>query len=75
MLISIKIQKTRWEDNMKEWTEMDFASSTRAAENITRWKGIVANSSVVPRRPSEVTGWNRIEKKFKHFKKFSIYQF
>ena len=25
-----------------------FASSTRAAENRTRWKGIVANSSVVP---------------------------
>ena len=26
-------QKKRWEDNIKEWTEMDFASSTRAAEN------------------------------------------
>ena len=25
-----------------------FGSSTRAAENRTRWKGIVANSSVVP---------------------------
>ena len=30
---------------------MDFASSTRAAENRTRWKGIVANSSVVSRQP------------------------
>ena len=38
---------------------MDFASSTRVAENRTRWKGIVANSSVVPRRPSKVTGWSR----------------
>ena len=37
------------EDNIKEWTGMDFASSTRAAENRTRWKGIVANASVVPR--------------------------
>ena len=37
-------QKKRWEDN------------TRAAENRTRWKGIVANSSVVPRRPSKVMG-------------------
>ena len=27
---------------------MDFASSTRAAENRTRWKGIVAKSSVMP---------------------------
>ena len=41
-------QKKRWEDNIKEWTGMDFASSTRAAENRTRWKGIVVNSSVVP---------------------------
>ena len=46
-------QKKRWEDNIKEWTGMDFA---RAAENSTRWKGIVANSSVVPRRPSKVMG-------------------
>ena len=41
-------QKKRWEDNIKEWTRMDFASSNRAAENRTRWKGIVGNSSVVP---------------------------
>ena len=27
---------------------MNFASSTRAAENRTRWKRIIANSSVVP---------------------------
>ena len=49
-------QKKRWEDNIKEWTGMDFASSARTAENRTRWKGIVANSSVVPRRPSKVMG-------------------
>ena len=49
-------QKKRWEDNIKERTGMDFASSTRAAENRTRWKGIVSNSSVVLRRPSKVMG-------------------
>ena len=49
-------QKKRWEDNIKEWSGMDFASSTRAGENRTRWKGIVANSSVVPRRPYKVMG-------------------
>ena len=49
-------QKKRWEDNIKEWTGMDFASSTRAAENRSRWKGVVANSSVVPRQPSKVMG-------------------
>ena len=41
---------------MKEWTGMDFASSTRAPENRTRWKGDVANLSVVPRQPSKVMG-------------------
>ena len=49
-------QKKRWEDNIKEWTGMDFASSIMAAENRSRWKGIVANSAVVPRRPSKVMG-------------------
>ena len=49
-------QKKKWEDNIKEWSDMDFASSTGAAENRTRLKGIVASSSVVPRRPSKVMG-------------------
>ena len=40
-------QKKRWEHNIKEWTGMDYASSTRAAENSTRWKGNVAKSSVL----------------------------
>ena len=44
-------QKKRWNDNTKEWTGIDFASSTRVAENRTRWRGIAAKSSVVPRRP------------------------
>ena len=45
-----------WEDNIKEWTGKVFASSARVAENRTRWKGNVANSSVVPRRSSKVVG-------------------
>ena len=36
---------------MKEWTGMDFARSNRAAENRTRGKGIVVDSSVVQQRP------------------------
>ena len=43
-----RYRQKRWEHNIKEWTGMDFASSTRAAENNTRWKGIVAKSSIVP---------------------------
>ena len=44
-------QKKRWEDNIKEWTDMGFGDSLRAAEDLEEWKGIVATSSVVPRRP------------------------
>ena len=44
-------QKTRWEDNIKEWTGMGFVDSPRAAEDRKGWKGIVATSSVVFRRP------------------------
>ena len=44
-------QKKRWEDNIKEWTGMGFGDSLRAAEDREEWKGIVATSSVVPRRP------------------------
>ena len=43
-------QKTRWEDNSKAWAGMDFASSTRAAEDRARGNGVVVKSSVVPQR-------------------------
>ena len=49
-------QKKRWKDKIKHWTSMDFASSTRAAEDKTRWKGIVVKSSVVPQRPGSIMG-------------------
>ena len=44
-------QKKRWKDNIKELTGMGFGDSLRAAEDREGWKGIVATSSVVPRRP------------------------
>ena len=44
-------QKKRWEDNIKEWTGMEFGDSMRAVEDKEGWKGISATSSVVPRRP------------------------
>ena len=49
-------QRNRWEDNIKEWIGMDFASSTRTAEDRTRWKGIVVKSSVMSQRPCKVMG-------------------
>ena len=44
-------QKKRWEDNIKEWMGMGFGEALRAAEDREGWKGIVATSSMVPRRP------------------------
>ena len=38
-------QKKRWEDNIKEWTGLDFNNSQRAAEDRQRWKKIVADVS------------------------------
>ena len=54
-------QKKRWEDNIKEWTGMGFASSARTAEDRTRWKGIVVKSSVVPQRPRKFKGYTRLD--------------
>ena len=45
-------QKKMYEDNIKEWTGMEFRDSLRAAEDRERWKGIVAMLCEVPRRPS-----------------------
>ena len=49
-------QKKRWKDNVKDWTGIGFGDSLRAAEDREGWKGIVATSSVVPRRPSRLRG-------------------
>ena len=38
-------QKKRWEDNIREWTGLDFNSSQRAAEDRQRWHKIVADVS------------------------------
>ena len=47
-------QKKIWEDNIKEWTWLDFARTTMAAKDRTKWKGIAAKFSVVPQRPCKV---------------------
>ena len=42
-------QKKRWENNVREWTDLEFA---RAVENREKWRKLVLKSSVVPQRPS-----------------------
>ena len=53
-------QKKRWEDNIKEWTGMGFGDFLRAAEDREGRKGIVATSSVVPRRPPRLRDWDEM---------------
>ena len=53
-------QKKRWDYNIKEWTGMGFGDSLRAAEDREGWKGIVATSSVVPRRPPRLRDWDEM---------------
>ena len=45
-------QRKRWYDNIKEWTGLEFGKSQRAVENRKKWRKLVAESSVVPQRPS-----------------------
>ena len=47
-------QRKQWEDNIREWTGMEFAKSKRAVENREKWRKLVAKSSVVPKRPSRL---------------------
>ena len=34
-------QKKMWEDNIREWTGMNFAGSAGAAEGRTGWRGLL----------------------------------
>ena len=45
---------SRWEDNMREWTGLEFGKSQRAVENREKWRKLVAKSSVVTQRPSRL---------------------
>ena len=45
-------QKKRLEDNIREWTGLEFVKSQRAVENREKWRKLVAKSSVVPQQPS-----------------------
>ena len=47
-------QRKRWEDNIREWTGLEFGKSQWAVENREKWRKLVAKSSVVPQRPSRL---------------------
>ena len=52
--IRVSTQRKRWEDNIREWTGLEFAESQKAVENRGKWRKLVAKSSVVPQRPSQL---------------------
>ena len=41
-------QRKRWEDNIREWTGLEFGRSQKAVENREKWRKLVAKSSLVP---------------------------
>ena len=47
-------QMKRWEDNIREWTGLEFAKSQRAVENREKWRKLAVKLSVVPQRPSRL---------------------
>ena len=58
-------QRKRWEDNIREWTGLEFGKSQRAVENREKWRKLVAKSSVVPQRPQQdqlVWSWQLCER-------------
>ena len=44
-------QRKKWEDNIREWTDLEFSKSQRAEENKGKWRKLVVKSSVLLQRP------------------------
>ena len=47
-------QRKRWEDNIKEWTGLEWNSILRKAENREEWRKLVVKPTVVPQRPTRL---------------------
>ena len=50
-------QRKRWDDNIREWTGLEFGKSKSAVGNREKWRKLVAKSSVVPQRQSRLRDW------------------
>ena len=49
--------RKRWEDNLREWTGLEFGKSQREVENRKKWRKLVAKSTVVSQWPSRLRDW------------------
>ena len=47
-------RKKRWEENIREWTGLEFAKSQRAAEDREKWRKLVVKLSVLLQRLSRL---------------------
>ena len=50
-------QRKKWEDNIREWTCLEFTKSQRAVENREKLRKLVAKLSLVLQRPSRLGDW------------------
>ena len=46
-----KAKRKRWEDNIREWTGLEFVKSQRAVENRKKWRELVAKYLWFPSDP------------------------
>ena len=47
-------QRKRWEDNIKEWTGLEWNIILQKAENLEEWRKLVVKSPVVPQRSARL---------------------
>ena len=47
-------QTRRWEDNIKEWTGLEWNIILRKTENREEWRKLVVKSTVVPQRSARL---------------------
>ena len=55
-------QRKRWEDNIREWTGLEFTKSQRAVQDREKWRKLVVKSSVVPQRPPRLKDIWRVKR-------------
>ena len=47
-------QRKRWEDNIKEWTDLEWNSILRKTENREEWRKLVVKSTTVLQRSARL---------------------
>ena len=47
-------QRRQWEDNIEEWTGLEWNNILRKAENREEWRKLVVKSTVVPQRSARL---------------------